>query len=1036
MSNLFYRNLQLLGLTLCLIVVWGLSSFLSLPRLEDPELTQRNALITTRWPGASPERVESLVTEKLEQELFAIEEIDTIESSSRLGLSTLSLQLRDEVKAVDTVWSRVRDQISDVVPQLPPTASQPEFENIEVRASALIVALTWDLETPVSSAVLRRLTEELEDRLRAIPGTEKVELFGDPDEEIAVEINAAELAALGLTVPELAQQIRASDAKVAAGQLRGSRNDLLLEVEGELDSLERISRLPIRASDSGQVTRLGDIAQVNKGRVEPASDLAFVRGQPAIALSVLVESGQRLEQWAQLARQSLAAFQAQLPPGIGLPIILDQSRYVEARLDTVLRELLFGSALVMTVTLWMMGWRAALVIGAALPLSSLMVFGGMKLLGIPLHQISITGLIIALGLLIDNAIVIVDEVQIQLRQGLAASAAIAKSVRHLSLPLLASTLTTVLAFLPIALAPGGVGEFTGSIGVSAILGLLSSLIISLTVLPALAGRLGDWTRLPSTGPWWQTGFSQPGLTRLYRQSLDRALSRPVLTLALALILPVAGFLATPSLGLQFFPPTGRDQFFVEFELPTQASLAQTQAQVLQARQLILQQPTVVDVHWFIGKSAPPFYYNVIGSRENSANYAQGLIQLQPNVKPGPVIQALQTELDRAFPAAQIIVRQLEQGPPFEAPIELRLYGPDLERLRQLGNQVRAQLAQVPNVLHTRANLSEALPKLGLAIDEEQARRVGLDHSAIAQQLDASLEGALGGSILEATEELPVRVRLSNSDRRALEQIASLDLLASSTAAPRPSLPLSALGNLQLVPELATISRRDGQRVNTVQGFISAGVLPTQVLAGFEQRLAASGFKLPPGYTADLGGEADARGTAVANIVSTVGVLGLLIVATLVLTFGSFRLAGLIGFVVLLAVGLGLGALALAGYPFGFTAILGTIGLVGITVNESIVVLAALRDDPLAGQGDRLASREVVVQVTRHMIATTVTDIVSFVPLLFDSTGFWPPLAIVIAGGLGGTTLLSLYLIPAAHLLLVRRGSSLYATRVTSPVSKS
>lgn len=494
----------------------------------------------------------------------------------------------------------------------------------------------------------------------------------------------------------------------------------------------------------------------------------------------------------------------------------------------------------------------------------------------------------------------------------------------------------------------------------------------------------------------------------------------MLGVILALILPVSGFLMAPNLEQQFFPPSGRNQFYIEVELPAQTALAQTQSHVMQARELILRHPDVVDVHWFMGKSAPEFYYNVVGNRENSANYAQGLVELLSSAETRQVIQTLQGELDQAFPEAMVVVRQLEQGPPFAAPIELRLYGSDLELLRELGNQMRAELAKVPDVLHTRANLTEALPKLALDVDEEQARLAGLDKTSIAQQLETSLEGSIGGSILEATEELPVRVRLANSDRSALNQIASLDLLPGAPGGEtRRTIPLSAVGNIKLVPSNGSISRRNGQRVNTVQGFITAGVLPAKVLADFQQRLAASGFKLPPGYSFDFGGEADERNTAIAGLVSTVGVLGILMVATLVLTFNSFALAGLIALVALLSVGLGLGSLWLFGYPFGFTAVLGTIGLIGIAVNESTVTLAALQEDAFARKGNALATREVVVHATRHMIATTVTDIAGFVPLLFDKTGFWPPLAIVVAGGLGGTTLLALYFLPSAYLLIRR-----------------
>lgn len=1015
MSTLFYRNRQLLLLTLTLILVWGLSSFFSLPRLEDPEIIQRVATVTTLFPGASAQRVEALVSEPIEEELSEIEEIETLESRSELGISVVTVTLNDSAKDVDEVWARVRSQIDDVIPKLPQGALEPEYEDQEVKANALIVGLTWE-DTPANYAILRRLAKGLEDKLRFIPGTDEVEVFGDPDEEIRVEIAASELAMLGLTAQDLSQQILASDAKVSAGQLRNQGNELSFEILG-LDSLERIRNIPIRTGSSGHVTRLGDIAQVSKGITEPARSLAIVAGKPAIILSATVESTMRVDRWATSARHILAQFESQLPRGIGLRTILDQSRYVQRRINSVLWELLFGSLMAMTVILFMMGWRSALVVGAALPLSTLLVFGGMRVLGVPLHQISMTGLVIAIGLLIDNAIVMADEVQGRLQHGMAVKEAIADSVNHMAVPLFSSTLTTVLAFLPIALAPGGTGEFTGTIGVTGILGITSSLLVSLTILPALSGRLYHYSLASS---WLQVGFSHPWLTRIYCWTLERAFSKPMLTVSLALILPVAGFTLAPHLQQQFFPAAGRDQFFIEFELPNQSALDSTQTQVLQARKLILQQPGVVDVHWFLGESAPTFYYNVVGSRENAASYAQGLVQLRPNVLPGSIIQKLQTDLDREFPGAQVLVRQIEQGPPFNAPVEMRLYGSDLGQLRQLGDRIRAQLSQVKDVVHTRASLTEAEPKLAVNVDEEQARLVGLDARAIARQLDTTLEGATGGSVLEETEELPVRVRLSNSNRGNLEQINDLDLLPNSNS-PRDSthIPLSSISEIRLVPDLAVIPHRNGQRVNIVQGFLTAGALPANALAQLQQRLQQVNFQLPPGYSFDEGGESEERGAAVGNILSTVGVLVVLMAATLVLTFNSFALALSIAAIALLSAGLGLGALWLSGYPFGFTAILGTIGLIGIAVNEATVVIAALQSDPQALIGDRLAVQQVVLHATRHLIATTITDIAGFTPLLLDPTGFWNPLAIVIAGGLGGVTLLSLYFVPSVYLLLRR-----------------
>jgi multidrug efflux pump subunit AcrB len=1048
MSTLFYRNRQLLLLALTLILVWGLSSFFTLPRLEDPEITQRVSTITTLFPGASAERVEALVTKPIEDELSEIEEIDNLESRSQLGISVVTVNLKESVRNVDRVWERVRSEVDDVTPRLPEGARSPVYEDREVKANALIVGVVWETDTPANYAILRRLAERLEDKIRYLSGTDKVEIFGDPEEEIRVEISPSELSMLGLTAQELSQQILASDAKVSAGQLRGQNNEISFEVAGELDSLERIRNIPIRTENNGQVTRLGDIAQVNKGIIEPAASLSFIAGKPAIALAATVESAVRVDVWAHTAKQTLQEFQAELPKGIGLHTVLDQSRYVQQRINGVLWEMTFGSLLAMVVILFMMGWRSAVVVGAALPLATLLVFGCMEVLNVPLHQISMTGLVIAIGLLIDNAIVMADEVQVRLQHGMKVQEAIADSIHHILVPLLSSTLTTVLAFLPIALAPGGVGEFTGTIGVTGILGIVSSLVISLTILPAISGRLHRWSPpffrgvggiSPSFlrgmgkisppffrrfGGIFQTGFSHPQLTRIYRQTLQLAFSRPAIAVCLALILPTVGFTLAPHLSQQFFPPSGRDQFYLEVELPSQAALEQTRSQVLQARELILQHPSVTDVHWFLGESAPTFYYNVVGSRENAANYAQGLVQLRPNTLSRPIIQTLQTQLDRAFPGAQVLVRQIEQGPPFDAPVEVRLYGADLAQLQKLGDRLRVELSQIQDVTHTRASLTEAQPKLAVNVDEEQARMVGLDRSAIARQLDANLEGVTGGSILEATEELPVRVRQSNSGRSNLEQITDLDLLPANNRDSSQTIPLSTVGEISLVPDLAIIRRRNGQRVNIVQGFMTAGTLPANALTQLQQRLQQENFQLPPGYSFEFGGESEERNTAVGNILSTVGVLGVLMTATLVLTFNSFALAASIGAIAILSVGLGLGALWLSGYPFGFTAILGTIGLIGIAVNEATVVIAALQADAKASTGDRHAVEEVVVHATRHMIATTITDIAGFTPLLFDPTGFWNPLAIVIAGGLGGVTLLSLYFVPAVYLLLKKQRQQL------------
>ena len=468
-----------------------------------------------------------------------------------------------------------------------------------------------------------------------------------------------------------------------------------------------------------------------------------------------------------------------------------------------------------------------------------------------------------------------------------------------------------------------------------------------------------------------------------------------------------------------FPSVSRDQVQIEVEFAPQTAIAQTHDQMLQARQVILEHPNIEDVHWFIGESAPKFYYNFTGNRQNQSNYAQALIQLNTDQNISTIIQDLQGQLDETFPAARVLVRQLEQGPPFDAPIELRIYGPNIAELRRLGIEVRQILVTVPDVIYVRDTLAEALPKLGLTIDEEQAQQSGLSNAAIAQQLDAYLEGSVGGSVLESTENLPVRVRLANTDRADLRQIASLDLRPEGNTGDRNFRSTEALGEFSLVPELANISRRNEQRTNVVQVYITAGVLPSVVLQHVQQKLAEANFELPPGYWSEYGGEEAEQSDAVGNLLLYVPLLVLVMIIALVLSLGSFRQAGIVAMVAIGSVGMAFFSLKFFDAVLGFMAIIGTMGLVGIAINDTVIVLSALNDHPQAKQGDRKAIIEVVVNATRHVVTTTITTVVGFMPLLLDGGPFWRPLAIAIAGGIVGSSVLALYFVPAIYALMYR-----------------
>lgn len=499
------------------------------------------------------------------------------------------------------------------------------------------------------------------------------------------------------------------------------------------------------------------------------------------------------------------------------------------------------------------------------------------------------------------------------------------------------------------------------------------------------------------------------------------MARPLLAIAITLSIPLVGFITAGTLENQFFPLLDRDQFQVEMEFAAQTSIEQTRAQVLEARDVILAHDNVAAVHWFVGESAPRFYYNITGSRENEASYAQAMVQLKSEDGVESLVRGLQGELSDRFPATRVVVQKFQQGPPFDAPVEMRIYGPNLDELRRLGMEVRGLLTAIPEVAQVRDDLTEGQPKLGLYLDDEQVRQAGLTNTAIAQQLDAYSEGVTGGAVLESTENLPVRVRLTNANRASLNALASLDLRPEQ-AQDRGFRPTSALGEFELEPQLATIARRNEQRVNTVQAFITAGTLPSTVLTALQERLAETNFELPPGYRYEFGGEAEEQSTAMGNLLLFVPILVVGMVAALVLSLGSFRQATIIAVVAVGSIGMALLSLKVFGAVLGFMAIVGTMGLIGVAINDSIVVLTAFNEDPEASQGDPRAVQRVLLRATRHVLTTTATTIVGFVPLLVDGDPFWRPLAIAIAGGISGATLLALYFVPAAY-VLIKRGES-------------
>jgi multidrug efflux pump subunit AcrB len=434
--------------------------------------------------------------------------------------------------------------------------------------------------------------------------------------------------------------------------------------------------------------------------------------------------------------------------------------------------------------------------------------------------------------------------------------------------------------------------------------------------------------------------------------------------------------------------------------------------------LLLTDPNVKRVDWYIGRSAPPFYVNLIPLRKDLPSFAQAFVELHSGVAEQAYLRDWQRRLQAAFPSARVNAQSLQLGPPLDDPIEIRVFGPDPAVLTELGWQVRRLLGSLDRVTATTSSLGTAAPVLEWEFNTQALAEAQLDRQTVADQLNLALDGINVGAILDGEESVPVRLRLGETDRSSPSRLASLTINRPGIES-ADLVPLSVLGWWELKPGDTGAQRINNRRVNEVRAQVETGHLPSVVLGEFQRRLEAGAITVPPGYEIRFGGEAEERDRAVTNLLATAPVLVLVMFSVIVLSFGSFRAAFLIGGVGILSIGLGLFALVVFGFPFGFMAIVGTMGLVGVAINDSIVVLAGLMACPLARQGDVEATTDVVLHSTRHIVATSLTTIAGFTPLLWQGGGFWPPLAIAIAGGVGGATILALYFVPALFMITAR-----------------
>lgn len=1012
--TLFYRKRYLIALTILLIVISGATAWFSLPRLEDPHFNNRFAIITTFYPGANAKLIEAQVTEKIEDALQEISEIKLMDSYSRQGTSTIFIQLQDAVVQDQIVWSRIRDELQKIRPLLPKDATSPLLDERRTFPFTRMVALVRD-NPSVPFHTLQRLAKTFKKRIAALPGTDIVRIFGSPQEEVVIEVDPKKLYAHSLTIERLSEIVKSADTKMSSGVLYHPDRYVLLDVVNKFQSLDEIKRIPLKRDQRGAIVRLADIATVRQQMIEPPMDISLVNNRRAVLLAMRIESNAHLHIWNKIFNRKLTNLKQGLPSGVRVVNIFDQTHYTDTRITTLQFSLFIGMGLVCLVLFALLGWRIALVVAFSLPLTVLIALSGLKMFGQTVNQISVIGMIIALGLSVDNSIVVATKIRRLILKGTKGIDAIDMTVQEYWRPLLSSTVTTMLAFIPIVLIVGPTGEFLGGISISVMSSLAGSYFIALMITPALTVLVFTQRFITRHHGWIYEGMQLGRFGNWLEDVMHFALRHAKVSMCIVILIPLLGFVGSHFSIKQFFPRADRNQFYIDMYLPEQTSIKQTEQYAKRAYDIIEKLPSITNQLWVLGRDAPKFYYNLGIIRQNLPNFAQAMIDTKKVSDVLPAIKKLETMLNDAMPKAKFIVRALWQGPTDFPPIVLYLYGSDLMTLKRLGDQIELVVKEMPGVTHTNSLLEFGIPQIKVDADEDRLRQMNISLVDLSRRLQAQLQGVISGTYIQGSEELPVRVRFRSQYRKSIGAIYENYVIKPKLDPHELGIPLLSVAKIKFEPTIAMIVRHNNQRVNVVHGYVQEDLPPQAIMDKIVKKIESSHIKIPKDYKLSFGGQASDRIDTLNRMFANTIVIVILMLSAVVLTFHNFRSAFLVFAVGIQAMGMAMLSLITFNMPMGITVIFGIMGLIGVAINLCIIIMTDLNEVDLNTEELKAHIPKIVVgDSARHVISTTLTSTIGFSPLLFVGGNLWPPYATAFIGGILLATLLSFIFVPCAY----------------------
>jgi multidrug efflux pump subunit AcrB len=993
------------------LALLGVASLLEIPKAEDPTFDYPNFGVVAVLPGAAPADLERLVVEPLEARLKTIDDLKKTKTSIEDGVAVVQVEF-----TAGSDPARRRDDVLREVTALRPSLP-PELVRLDVTEFNAAKVNVLQLALATASAPYRTLdtlAHRLQERLRSVPGVGDVAIDGLPAQEVRVEVDPARAAALGVSPGEVIAAVGAGATNVPAGAVDAGARQLSVKTSGDYRSVDEVRDTVVRHAQ-GRTVRVRDLATVTLGDSEPVH-LLRVDGQRAVAVSANMKAGQNIFAVREALAGTLDTFRAGLPPGIALVTSFDQAANVRHRLAGFGRDFLIAIALVL-VTLLPLGTRASLVVMVSIPLSLALGVTLLRLTGFSVNQLSIVGFVIALGLLVDDSVVVVENITRWLRQGHAPRDAAVRATRQITLSVLGCTATLLFAFLPLLFLPGAAGLFIRSMPVAVVFTVLASLGVSLTVVPFLSSRLlrsaGEHGNLFFRGLSWLIDGS-------YRKVLDRAVAHPGWTLAAAAALFAASLALVPRIGFSLFPKAGLPQFRVTVEAPEGASLAVTDAAVRRVEAVLRAHPEVRRVTANVGKGNPRVYYNISQANER-ASYGELLAELatRETREIDRVLGEIRAEL-AGYPGATLEVHEFEQGPPVDAPIAIRVLGEDPAQLDAAARRVEEVVASTEGTRYVRNPTRDRKSDLRVHVDRDRAALAGVAVPDVDRTVRLAVGGVVAGHYREdgAEEARDVRVTVPREGSAALPgaarpTLAVLDRLYLPGAG--GAVPLSQVADLRLEPSPARIYRTDRIRSATVTAEVREGFNTDRLTKAIVTRLA--GERWPEGVRIVPAGELESRQESFGGLGSAIVVAVMGVLAVLVLEFRTFRSTLIVASVIPLGVVGGLVALFLSGNTLSFTAVIGFVALMGIEVKNSILLVDftnQLREEgvPLE-QAVRQAGETRFVPI----LLTTLTAMGGLVPLALERSALYSPLALVLIGGLVSSTVLARVVTPVLYKLL-------------------